>query len=57
MSVLENYYISEAFYIILKNPENNIFINLSVDDFRICKKIIIEFVLCTDMTLHNKKCQ
>ena len=57
MSVLENYHVSEAFNIILKKPDNNIFINLSVDDFRMCRKIIIECVLGTDMTLHNKKYQ
>ena len=57
ISVLENYHVSEAFNIILKKPDNNIFINLSVDDFRMCRKIIIECVLGTDMTLHNKKYQ
>ena len=55
ISVLENYHVSESFNIILKNPENNIFENLSEDNFRLCRKNIIECILGTDMTLHNKK--
>ena len=54
-SVLENYHVSEAFKIILKNPENNIFECISDDDYKLCRKIIIECVLGTDMTLHNNK--
>ena len=57
VSVLENYHVSEAFNIILKKPGNNIFENLSGDDFALCRKNIIECVLGTDMTLHNKKYQ
>ena len=57
VSVLENYHVSEAFNIILKNQDNNIFEKLSEDDFKLCRKIIIECVLGTDMTLHNKKYQ
>ena len=55
ISVLENYHVSEAFNIILKNPKNNIFENLSEDDYKLCRKTIIECVLGTDMTLHNNK--
>ena len=55
LSVLENYHVSEAFNIILKNPNNNIFENLSDDDYKLCRKNIIECVLGTDMTLHNNK--
>ena len=55
ISVLENYHVSEAFNIILKKPENNIFDQISEDDFKLCRKNIIECVLGTDMTLHNKK--
>ena len=55
ISVLENYHVSESFNIILKKPENNIFERLSEDDYKICRKTIIECVLGTDMTLHNKK--
>ena len=57
ISVLENYHVSESFRIILKESENNIFIKLSEDDFKLCRKNIIECVLGTDMTLHNKKYQ
>ncbi len=57
ISVLENYHVSEAFNIILKHPGNNIFEKLSEDDYKICRKNIIECVLGTDMTLHNKKYQ
>ena len=57
ISVLENYHVSEAFNIILKKPGNNIFEKLSEDDFKLCRKNIIECVLGTDMTLHNKKYQ
>ena len=57
ISVLENYHVSEAFNIILKKPGNNIFEKLSEDDFNLCRKNIIECVLGTDMTLHNKKYQ
>ena len=57
ISVLENYHVSEAFNIILKKPENNIFANLTDDDYKLCRKNIIECVLGTDMTLHNQKYQ
>ncbi len=57
ISVLENYHVSESFNIILKFPENNIFEKLSEDDYKMCRKNIIECVLGTDMTLHNKKYQ
>ena len=57
ISVLENFHVSEAFNIILKKPGNNIFEKLSEDDFKLCRKNIIECVLGTDMTLHNKKYQ
>ena len=55
ISVLENYHVSEAFNIMLKKKENNIFEEFSEDDFKLCRKNIIECVLGTDMTLHNKK--
>ena len=57
ISVLENFHVSKAFDIILKKPENNIFEKLSEEDFKLCRKNIIECVLGTDMTLHNKKYQ
>ena len=57
VSVLENYHVSAAFNIILKKTGNNIFENLSEDDFNLCRKNIIECVLGTEMTLHNIKYQ
>ena len=54
-SVLENYHVSEAFNIVLKNDDNNIFEYISDDDYKLCRKTIIECVLGTDMTLHNSK--
>jgi hypothetical protein len=53
--VLENFHVSEAFKIINTNPECNIFIELSKDEYKIMRKRIIECVLATDMTLHNKE--
>ena len=57
ISVLENFHVSEAFNIILKKPGNNIFEKLSEENFKICRKNIIEYVLGTDMTFHNKQFQ
>ena len=56
-SVLENYHVSEAFNIILKKEGCNIFENLTNQDYKICRKRIIQCVLATDMTLHNKEFQ
>ena len=56
-SVLENYHVSEGFNIILKKNGCNIFENMSNDDYKICRKRIIQCVLATDMTLHNKQFQ
>ena len=56
-SVLENYHVSEGFSIIFKKAGCNIFENLSNDDYKICRKRIIQCVLATDMTLHNKEMQ
>jgi hypothetical protein len=56
-SVLENYHVSEGFNIIFKKKGCNIFESLSSDDYKICRKRIIQCVLATDMTLHNKEFQ
>jgi len=50
-SVLENYHVSETFKVLL-NPDNNIFEYLSVEDFKILRKRIIEAILATDMSFH-----
>jgi hypothetical protein len=56
-SVLESYHVSEGFNIILKKEGCNIFENLSNQDYKICRKRIIQCILATDMTLHNKEFQ
>ena len=56
-SVLENYHISESFNIIFKKNGCNIFDSFSNDDYKFCRKRIIQCVLSTDMTLHNREFQ
>ena len=56
-SVLENYHVSECFNIIFKKNGCNIFDSMSNDDYKFCRKRIIQCVLSTDMTLHNKEFQ
>jgi hypothetical protein len=56
-SVLENYHASEGFNIIFKKKDCNILENLPNDDYKICRKRIIQCVLATDMTQHNKQFQ
>ena len=56
-SVLENYHVSESFNIIFKKNGCNIFENMSNDDYKYCRKRIIQCVLATDMTLHGKAFQ
>ena len=56
-SVLENYHISESFQILLNKENCNIFSSLSLDDYKYCRKRIIQCVLATDMTTHNRALQ
>ena len=56
-SVLENFHVSEGFNIILNKPNCNIFNLLSDDDYKLCRKRIIDCVLATDMAFHNKEFQ
>ena len=56
-SVLENYHVSEGFNIIFKKKGCNIFENMSNDDYKICRKRMVNCVLATDMTLHGKEFQ
>jgi len=56
-SVLENYHVSESFNIIFKKNKCNIFENMSIDDYKFCRKRIVQCVLATDMTLHSKEFQ
>ena len=53
-SVLENFHISQAFNIIFKKKDCNIFDSMSIDDYKYCRKRMIQCVLSTDMTLHNR---
>ncbi|XP_018091502.1 calcium/calmodulin-dependent 3',5'-cyclic nucleotide phosphodiesterase 1A isoform X1 [Xenopus laevis] len=50
-SVLENHHVSAA-YRIMQDDEMNIFINLSKDDWRDLRTLVIEMVLSTDMSGH-----
>ena len=56
-SVLENYHVSEGFNIMFKKKNCNILESLPNDDYKICRKRIIQCVLATDMTQHNKQFQ
>ncbi len=53
ISVLENYHVSQTFKVIQKN-EYNIFINFSPEEYRICRRRMIDCILSTDMTNHQK---
>ena len=50
-SVLENYHVAEAFKLI-KEKETNIFSMLSISEYKMIRKKIIDGVLATDMTKH-----
>ncbi|XP_038645164.1 calcium/calmodulin-dependent 3',5'-cyclic nucleotide phosphodiesterase 1A isoform X2 [Scyliorhinus canicula] len=50
-SVLENYHVSAA-YRLMQEEEMNIMCNLSKDDWRELRSLVIEMVLSTDMSCH-----
>ncbi|KAL8587572.1 hypothetical protein ACOMHN_000978 [Nucella lapillus] len=50
-AVLENHHISSAFRM-LKEDENNIVSNLSKEEFREFRTLVIDMVLATDMSFH-----
>ncbi|XP_075465012.1 dual specificity calcium/calmodulin-dependent 3',5'-cyclic nucleotide phosphodiesterase 1A isoform X2 [Ascaphus truei] len=50
-SILENHHVSAA-YRILQDDEMNILVNLSKDDWRDLRALVIEMVLSTDMSGH-----
>ena len=54
VSVLENMHISEAFNLINSNNDCNIFQNMDINDYKTFRKQMINCVLATDMTNHNK---
>lgn len=56
-SVLENYHVAEAFSLIFSDKKYDIFEGVPYEDYKIIRKRVIECVLATDMTLHNKEYQ
>ncbi|OMJ79803.1 hypothetical protein SteCoe_20107 [Stentor coeruleus] len=51
-SILENYHISKAFQV-AQNEKTNIFSNISKEEYRALRKLMISAVLGTDMTKHS----
>ncbi|KAF6768339.1 hypothetical protein AHF37_10570, partial [Paragonimus kellicotti] len=49
--VLENHHVSAIFRLI-QDPEFNIFAGLNKDQFKEFRQLVIDMVLCTDMSLH-----
>ncbi|XP_078452384.1 dual specificity calcium/calmodulin-dependent 3',5'-cyclic nucleotide phosphodiesterase 1A-like isoform X2 [Lampetra planeri] len=50
-AVLENHHVSAA-YRLMQDDDMNIFINLSKDDWRELRALVVEMVLATDMSCH-----
>jgi len=53
VSVLENFHVSSAFKVMSDN-NSNILLGLTVEEYRVIRKRIIECVLATDMARHSK---
>lgn len=53
MSVLENHHCTTLFTLMKK--EFNILSEFSTEEYKKFRSIIIESILCTDMTKHNDK--
>uniref|UniRef100_A0A4W3J6E4 Phosphodiesterase n=1 Tax=Callorhinchus milii TaxID=7868 RepID=A0A4W3J6E4_CALMI len=51
-SVLENHHVSAAYRLLQEDEEMNILFNLSKDDWRELRALVIEMVLATDMSCH-----
>ncbi|XP_053322950.1 dual specificity calcium/calmodulin-dependent 3',5'-cyclic nucleotide phosphodiesterase 1C isoform X2 [Spea bombifrons] len=51
-SVLENHHVSAAYRLLQDDEEMNILYNLSKDDWREFRTLVIEMVLATDMSCH-----
>ncbi|XP_032366718.1 calcium/calmodulin-dependent 3',5'-cyclic nucleotide phosphodiesterase 1C [Etheostoma spectabile] len=51
-AVLENYHVSAAFRLLQGDEEMNILTNLSKDDWRELRTLVVEMVLATDMSCH-----
>lgn len=53
ISVLENFHLAQAFKV-LSNTSTNIYMNFTPEEYRICRKRMIEEVISTDMANHQK---
>ncbi|KAJ3611463.1 hypothetical protein NHX12_021478 [Muraenolepis orangiensis] len=51
-AVLENHHVSAAYRLLQEDDEMNIFSNLSKDDWRELRNLVVEMVLATDMSCH-----
>jgi hypothetical protein len=51
-SILENMHVSEAFHLILRNADCDIFQSLTTEQRRECRETIVQMVLATDMKHH-----
>ncbi|KAK0155350.1 Calcium/calmodulin-dependent 3',5'-cyclic nucleotide phosphodiesterase 1C [Merluccius polli] len=51
-AVLENHHVSAAYRLLQDDDEMNIFYNLSKDDWRELRALVVEMVLATDMSCH-----
>ncbi|XP_060051800.1 dual specificity calcium/calmodulin-dependent 3',5'-cyclic nucleotide phosphodiesterase 1C isoform X1 [Erinaceus europaeus] len=51
-SVLENHHLSATYRLLQEDEEMNILINLSKDDWREFRTLVIEMVMATDMSCH-----
>lgn len=51
-SVLENHHVAHAFRMLRAHPEMDIFANLTLDERKYVRKMMIEAVLATDMARH-----
>lgn len=50
-AVLESHHLASAFSVLSK-PENNFMVNLSKQEFKAIREIVIDLVLATDLTQH-----
>uniref|UniRef100_A0A3P8ZD40 Phosphodiesterase n=1 Tax=Esox lucius TaxID=8010 RepID=A0A3P8ZD40_ESOLU len=51
-AVLENHHVSAAYRLLQDDDEMNILLNLSKDDWRELRALVVEMVLATDMSCH-----
>ncbi|XP_075903522.1 dual specificity calcium/calmodulin-dependent 3',5'-cyclic nucleotide phosphodiesterase 1A isoform X2 [Nelusetta ayraudi] len=51
-AVLENHHVSAAYRLLQRDEDNNILSNLSKDDWRELRTLVVEMVLATDMSCH-----